>query len=201
MRHSRLQEGVRYIHDRYHMFFDGLERLPRTDLEVFRVAVLSVAGYIPEVAVDVSGLSPKIKKLHQWKRDKLLYQDVYPEQRWSDTTGRDLHALNRGMFFMKVALAQDLDHIKVNILEEFVETQDVDRRLELGKFIVDMAMLRAADDVREVYRVAHKNGMLRPGQRAHAGGFLRGCVEGINRTTFMCWRRVFAGHEARGYVV
>ncbi len=184
LRHSRLQYGSRWVHARYHMLFEKLEWIPQTEIDEFRVAVLSVAGYVPDYAVDVGGSVPKIKRLHPWEHKRLVAGDIGPEQRWSNQTERDLHHLNRGMFFMKQALSQKFDHVKQTLLEEFLETKSSKRRLEVGLFIIDMGFLRAMDDVSATYRVAHQKGYIHPSKRKDPVGFLRSVVDGYQPDYF-----------------
>jgi hypothetical protein len=184
LRHSRLQYGPRKLHSRYHGFFDGVA-VPKDEVQRFGMAVLACAGYIPENAVDVRGSAPIIVTLTPEERLYLQSGDViYTERRMSSLTGRDMNNLNRGVYFMKHAMAQSFDHLKKNQLEEFVTTTDALRRLELGMFIVNQAFLRAVEPIEDLYRVAYKHGHIHPQERRHPVGIVEKVVAGYQSDYF-----------------
>lgn len=183
LRHSRLQYGPRWAHSKYHEFYTGVQ-LPETKDRQFALGVLATAGYIPETAVNVGASEPRIVELYPHERRQMHEETVYPEQRFSDRTGRDLNQLKRGVFFMEYALQQKFDHVREVLLEEFLETTDRDRKQKLGMFIVDMAFARAAEPIDDMYRVAHKQGYIPPERPRHTVGFLRGVVQGYQPDYF-----------------
>lgn len=181
LRHSRLQYGPRRWHARYHDFFDGVS-LPADPHARFGMAILACAGFIPDTAVDVRGRKPTEVALTPEEKRMLQEENIiYTEKRISSLTGRDMNNLNRGVYFMKYALSQDLDHVKRTTLEEFVETSNRARRLELGMFIVNKAFLRAVEPVEDLYRAAHKNGNIHPGQSRHPVSYLNQVVDGYKQ--------------------
>jgi hypothetical protein len=95
-----------------------------------------------------------------------------------------MNNLKRGIYFMKYALAQDLGHLKPVMLDEFVNTADRKRRLELGMFIVNKAFLRAVEPVEDLYRAAHKSGNIHPAQRQHPVSYLSQVVDGYQPDYF-----------------
>ncbi len=183
LRHSRLQYGVRWAHGKYHEFYSGVP-IPEDIGRQFALGVLATAGYIPETAVDVRGNRPTITRLQPEVRRRMQEETIYAEQRVSHMTGRDMNRINRGMFFMNYALSQDLSHVRQVLLEEFIETENRNRRLKLGLFIVDMAFLRATENIESVYKLAHHEGLIHPARPNKPAGFLRSVVSGYQEDYF-----------------
>lgn len=175
LRHARLQYGNADLHSEYHYLYDGVQ-VPLDMSRRFGAVVLASAGYIPETAIDVRTRNPIERKLDPETRQYMQEELIYPEKRMSDTTGLDINNSTRGIFFMRYALSQDLDHVRSSLLEEFLETLDADRRLKLGMYIVDQAFDRAAEPVHDVYTIAHKKGLIHPKQRSHPVGLMRAIV-------------------------
>jgi hypothetical protein len=183
LRHSRLQYGVRLLHDKYHRFYDRAD-LSGSDASCFELGILATAGYIPELAVDVRGKNPRIVRLSEQQREEMQSQTIYPEQRYSETTGRDMNKIKRGWFFMNYALNQNFDHVKQYLLEEFIETDDKKRRLWLGSTIVDLAFWKASEQIEGVYKSAYKAGLIPASQPKNSVGFLRSVVNGYQPDYF-----------------
>lgn len=188
VRHSRLQFGARWNHDKYHRFYDAAPQ-PLDDKTCFNLGVLAIAGYVPEVAVDTTGKRPVIKRLDEQDRVRLQHQLLYPEERHSKETGKDLYEIGRGSFFMRFALAQDFDHIKEHMLEEFLQTNSRARRLQLGVTIVDLALWRASEEVDEVYKGARKEGKIPKSKPKNPVSLLRGVVNGHQPDYFRTIRK------------
>ncbi len=79
LRHSRIQLVRRIDHNykdkgrpNYHNYYAGPE-MPTTDSERFRLCVLSAAGYMPEMGIDLDGTSdgPLVRPLTTKERDLL----------------------------------------------------------------------------------------------------------------------------------
>ena len=182
IRHSRVQYGPRYTHARYHQFFTAVE-LPATEEKKFSVAVLALAGYMPDHAVDVSGMRPKIVTLDDQER-QILSRTVTPETRKITRTGKNRDQIRRGCFLMKHILDQDLDHVWQPVLEEFLYTPNNDRRRHLGYLILAKATERAAEPVNELYSQAYQRGFIQPDKPRGVVRLMQNATVGYARDYF-----------------
>ncbi|HEY5442037.1 MAG TPA: hypothetical protein VIJ68_00690 [Candidatus Saccharimonadales bacterium] len=65
-------------------------------------------------------------------------------------------------FFREFVLAQDLGHVSEVMTEEFLLTKDPERRLFLGRELLDYGVEAATDSVKPMYAKAYQAGLLHP---------------------------------------
>lgn len=163
LRYARGQTVERYLHDRYHDFFEGPE-LPQTPEEHFRLCVLACAGVVPRQAIDLSTHGEyKVVDLTLAQFDELakptsihLEAALHPKP---DRGEKRRHEIGR--FFASYALSQDLRSIVSNnyIIEEFLDPRtSAAKKAKLGNDILSVASSAAVEDLVPVHKELRRNG-------------------------------------------
>ncbi len=141
-------------HNDYHGIYLG-PPLPETDEDKFAMTIMSAAGYMPDSAIKFNKRQPEIIKL-----DPQL-------QRRMQTSGEIKvgGSGSVGAFIRQYVMQQPIESINVNELtiEEFLETKDNERRLEIGHALLGLITKKATEPVAEVYYQAFKKDKLLPG--------------------------------------
>lgn len=174
LRYSRVHVTERWLHDRkHHLFPDGLEEYPRHRQDMFGLVILSCAGYLSRVAMDLSSKNrcnfvTMPDEVYEWVRgkNKMHFQTVRsagiaPEGIYPRRT-QDKATYFIGKYLTTYARRQNLDHIKdTDYVDEFLHTSDVMRRFELGKTILDEAVRVAVEPISPMYQHALDRGLIR----------------------------------------
>lgn len=151
VRHVRLQLlPIVTHHNLYHSIFEG-PPLPKSNEERFGQVVLACAGYIPPRAIDLYKDDPtESVRLSKSIRRRL------------QTSGEiALHGeSNIGTFIKNHLVRQDFSHVNEKIIEEFVETRNVDRKWYLGHLLLAIASEIAVEPVVPIYRQALDEGFI-----------------------------------------
>jgi hypothetical protein len=148
-------------HQRYHLFYGG-PPLPETRREQFEYCVWASAGYVPKEALDVSGDSPEIVSMTSEKI--LLLKD------------RDLNISDRSTlsaFLKDYLFDQDLSHVKGEMIDEFVSTNDDSRKRFLGHWLLAQASEKATEPLEPTFREAYKVGLVKPSVSAKVANVVR----------------------------
>lgn len=153
IRNCRVQRTDWYDHHIiYHGYYDG-PPLPRTEAERFRIVVMAVAGYIPDLAIDCHGYKPEIVPITTEVRERL----------WK---GKEMRVYRSGpvrKFMAEYVTSQDLSHVDEKHIEEFLHTDIEERRIFLGHWLLSQATEVATESLHEDYLDAHRRGKIVPG--------------------------------------
>jgi hypothetical protein len=136
-------------HGTYNHNFIGPD-YPDTHVGLFRVLTMADVGYIPRQALDLSGPDPKIVNLTKKQR------------RWLWTSGQVRTSCRSPLlsYLRRYVLEQDMDHIPGIEIEEFVYTDDRDKRVKLARTLADRVSERAAEPLEPTYQDARTTGVL-----------------------------------------
>lgn len=143
-------------HQRYHLFYGGPE-LPESEKEKFEYSIWATAGYVPSEAINVRGLEPTIEQMKPEQIDRLHNGEI----KVSDRT-----FLSK--FLKEYVLDQGLSEIDNTTLDEFVYTQDQERKMYLGHWILSQASEVAAEPIEGTYKVVYKAGLISPSMSSRA---------------------------------
>jgi hypothetical protein len=153
-------------HDLYHGEYRGPE-LPILEDQQFRTVVFAAAGYVPEEAIDFGQSGRAIRR---------PLDSLGREQLW---TSGQLRVDNKAVvrdFLTGFALQKDFNGVRGRIVDEFLCTADLQRRQELGRFLLSMAAHDAAGPLRQEYTRARKNVLLPFDAAPTAGKFVFACM-------------------------
>jgi hypothetical protein len=155
VRQSRLQfYDYELHHSGYHHTYLG-PPLPETEEDQLATTIMSVAGYMPDFALDFQSSEPRIVKLK-------------PEQRQRLQTSGEIRIGSEDVvknFIKSYVLSQPIESVNINELtiEEFITTKDHERRRALGHNLLGLIIYKATEPINEVYCQAQKREMLLPG--------------------------------------
>ncbi len=154
VRHARLQLlPVKSHHNRYHQIFEGPEYLPTSSEERFGQIILACAGYIPYQAIDVRKDDPTEPVLLTKRMRQRLQTSGEVEVRGHT---------NIGSFIKDHLVRQDFSQVEDSIIEEFLTTRQVERRKEIGHWLLDIASEIAVEPIRPIYSRALEEGLIIP---------------------------------------
>jgi hypothetical protein len=143
-------------HNLYHDYCDEYIAetwdFPTSADQQFGMTVLLAGGYVPEVAVTVNERGISYTHLNEHKR----------EQMWKRGTIKILSEFIVVESLTNYMLEQDLGSAPGKDIEQFILTEDVKQRLELGDQLLRRAALSAAEGVRPFYIEAYKKKLIRP---------------------------------------
>lgn len=132
-------------HYDYHGAYYG-PQLPTDEDGKFRLVVMAAAGYIPELAISFQNRKPVIGPLTDINRSRL--QDS-KQMRVQDHKGVQ-------RFLLEYTLAQDLSGVNESTIDEFLNTTNGARKLELGNVLLGEAAYQATEPIRDIYKVARR---------------------------------------------
>lgn len=150
VRNSRVQlADYRVHHNEYHNYFYGPE-LPITAQQKFGIAVLAIAGYVPAEAIAFKRGKPRIVRLTEDQRSRLL------------TSGELKIAAPETVrnFLAEYTVKQDLTHADESIVDEFIHTDEIEKKYELGGALLKLAIEKAVEPLDPFYRTAWKKGYI-----------------------------------------
>lgn len=138
-------------HMDYHGHYIG-PPLPESPSRKFCSVVMAAAGYVPDEVIDFSGTSPQVVPITDTQRERLWY-------------GGELRIAGPGLvrnFLCEYTLGQDISHVRNNLIDEFLNTKNFDRRRFLGHWLLAQATEKAAEPLGLYYRQAWKKGRIPP---------------------------------------
>jgi hypothetical protein len=164
VRNARLQRCDRRQHNAYHNAYFG-PPLPQTEEEQFATVIMSVAGYMPHYAIALKKGEPQIVRLYEDQRQRL--QTSGEIKVGSTETVRK--------FLRGYVLSQSIESVNVNDLtiEEFLTTQNVQRRYALGHTLLGLITEKATEKVDDTYYQARRQELLLPGLASSARRFTK----------------------------
>lgn len=150
VRNVRLQRSDYYQHHiDYHGNYDG-PPLPQTRQEQFGVVLLASAGYVPDRAISFSDGQPEEVSLSQRQRQKL----------WSSGDLKIAAPETIRKFLIDYTTSQNLTEINEKLVDEFLNTPNMQRRYHLGGVLLQLAIEVATDPIDPFYRTAWKKGLI-----------------------------------------
>ena len=140
--------------------------MPETVEEKYIHVTKACAGLVSRMAID---LRRPQKKLLVYMDDDTFNKVTSPRQLCGERYYYDRPANHRrrviGNFFLKYALEQDLSHISPMVIDEFLTTKHVARRLELGNLLLRDALDISLAPVLPIHRQLKTQGMIQPGKK------------------------------------
>lgn len=133
----------------YHGRFSG-PKLPTSRAEKFGLVVLSSALYVPDMALDCCDIDPKEVRLSEAEKQRL----------WTSGELRISNAAAVRNFLTDYTLEQDLSHVNDSMVDEFLNTNDLNRRRFLGHWLLSQAADKASEPIEPLYRQAWKLGRI-----------------------------------------
>lgn len=138
LRYSIVQRLNKKEHTLYHDRYKGPRILKAG--KFFRV-ILGRAGYIPGELLNLSGRGPDRVALSVRNR---RFIDVFPDYAPKGEDGQDYKTRRTGIYLARYAIAQKFEHLDTEI-DEFLHTNNNERRLVLGEQIIDEGIRVAID--------------------------------------------------------
>lgn len=134
-------------HQLYHHWFDGPE-LPASRREQFEYVVWATLPYVPTKAIAFPNKRPMVVKMT-------------PEQIEAVRKNIKGEASSKATDFMQnYLLEQDLSHVGNNVIDEFVNTPDDERRYFLGHWLLAQAAEVATEPIEGRYKNARSLGRI-----------------------------------------
>lgn len=150
VRNARVQKYDYAIHHfDYHGYFEG-PPLPETPAQKFGIAVLALAGYVPGEAILFKRDGPHIVGLSDSQRNRLLKS--------GELRCPSPEIVRR--FMLDYTLKQNLVEVNEKLVDEFLNTSDLDRRYNLGGSLLNLAIDKAVEPLDPFYRNAWKKGYI-----------------------------------------
>lgn len=163
LRNCRVQRvSYELHHHEYHETYAG-PQLPATELDKLKVITAAAAGYIPEAAITFSGRhQPKIIKLSSDKRQALWH------------SGRIKIGSPKKVqeFLQEYTLSQPLDGVNDSTIDEFLNTDDEFRRVQLGDTLLGLAVYQVAKPISRMYKEAYEAELIPPDRTRRATRFV-----------------------------
>jgi hypothetical protein len=146
LRNARIQlSSYDTHHNRYHREFFG-PPIPDTAEEKFGLTVLLAAGYLPNGVID-------------FRKRKTFFRQMRPDEKqrfWASgemRIGSETHIRN---FLTEYTLAQDISHVDDWTVDEFLYTEDPERKRFLGHWLLAQAIEKATEPISGLYEHALK---------------------------------------------
>ena len=167
LRNSRGQMVMREDHNRYHDQYSG-PVLPKTPLERFKACVLSAAGYIPALAIDVRRDSPRIVELTPADRERMH----------SSGEVRMVSTSSVNSFLKDFVMRQSVDHILDSKIDRFLALDprigpESEEQRYLSHLLLSLVIDRVEEHLEIPYSQAHQLALLKPGAPRRPGDFIR----------------------------
>lgn len=146
----RLQQADWHQHHiDYHGYYYG-PPLPETSGEQFGIVVLAIAGYVPDRAISFYDGEPEEVPLTHRQRQQL----------WE---GGDFRTSSPDIvrnFLTDYTTKQSLTDVDERLIDEFLNTPNMQKRHHLGGVLLGLAIERATEPIDPFYRQAWKKGLI-----------------------------------------
>ena len=149
-------------HGPYNHLYVGPQQ-PKTQEALVTTLVMAEAGFIPEMAIDLSGEEPTEVGLTIEQRHHL----------WESGQVRVWDPVSVRKYLFEYVFQQEVDHIRDSELDEFLHTFNLERRIHLGHLLAAKIVERAVEPVDGIYRAARKQGLLSSGSASHVRDFVK----------------------------
>lgn len=160
VRLARIQRANRYVHQNAHKHLDGTA-FPISEAQEWEIAVLSLAGYVPDLGVKFKKRELYVEGLTVKEKKSLRRPGTITPEKSSREQGKI------GEFLLKYAY-ENLDRSEQLWVEEFLGIQDDayddglrTRKLVLAEKLTNRAIETAVDPVRPVFTQARESRRLR----------------------------------------
>ncbi len=164
LRSSRVQITSFDIHHLdYHRRLYG-PILPTDDEGRFKLIVLTAAGYIPEHALVFGKRSSDTctKKLSSEDRLKL----------WDEDSIRVDSPDVVSKFLKEYSFNQGFSDVKESTVDEFLNTKEYDKKMELGNLLIANSVQKATLPLRLIFKQAYKSELIPPSTTKHVTRFV-----------------------------
>lgn len=149
-------------HDVYNHVYIG-PRLPTTDAQLASTLLYGLAGDIPEIAIDLTGYSPKEVGLTMQERKML----------WESGQVRTISEGEVRRYLFRYVMEQSVDHIRVKDLADFLREPDRERRIYRAHCLAAKIVERAVEPFEEGYQYVRAYGVNGERLPAHPRDFLK----------------------------
>jgi hypothetical protein len=155
LRHSRVQMVPAWLHNAYHDAYVG-PKLPKTVKQRFLMGVFAVAGYMPKSAIDIPASidagEDKIRHLKFSEYKKMIKPDVLKGDYIKDSD----NLRRASKFMMEFIMKQEISSINELTLEEFLLSEDRQRKKELARLIFAHIADVSTEPIKDEYSWARK---------------------------------------------
>ncbi len=161
VRCARGQDLPRWLHERKHKIFPEGPVLPTTKDDKYKTCVLACADFIPRKALDLNkGNDYEIVDLTDEQIQQFASsRSVHIEDANHANTGT-FYRNTIGKFFAFHAIEQNLDHVNGAVIDEFLRTQDSQRKTELGNLLLAESVEVAVEPVRTMMSELQEQGLV-----------------------------------------
>lgn len=150
VRNVRLQRADYHQHHfDYHGYYFG-PPLPETRQQQFGIVVLASAGYVPERAISFRDGQPEEIYISKRQRQSL----------WSSGDLKIAASETIRRFLIDYTVSQDLTEIDEKLVDEFLNTPNMQKRYHLGGRLLQLAIEAAIEPIDPFYRIAWKKGLM-----------------------------------------
>jgi hypothetical protein len=149
LRYSCYQYVPVKLHRAFNSYYDE-PKLPKDIAARFGAILLSIARYLPEDAVDVSGESPKEEGLSLEERQRI----------WANNELRPEQGSKLQQELLNHVATRKIEGVDLNLVQEFVTTPSDDIRIKIGKQLLRAAAEVAVEPVEQDYIDAWESKLL-----------------------------------------
>lgn len=139
----------------YHYYYEG-PKLPADELDWFKTVIFMSANYVPDKAISIKqGQQPNIVKLSSAGREKMLSHGMFR------VAGYD----NIKQYLLGYLASNGLGAEEANLIDQYVDLADTDKKLAVGKLLIERASLVTTEPYSELYSAAKLERLL-PARRS-----------------------------------
>jgi hypothetical protein len=139
VRFSSGQDLPRWLHNRKHKVFPEGPKLPVSREEKYNSVLLNILKYVPRQAIDLTrAYDYRVREMSDRQIEELVTSRAIHID--SDNRRRQdkFYRNTIGRFIAQQAVEQEMSHISPKLVDEFLNTPDSRRRVELGNlFLAD----------------------------------------------------------------
>lgn len=178
LRNCRMQWVDRREHDRYHALFVG--PTPLREEKIMATVLLSAAGHIPQrgIRFDQRG-DPTLMSLSDSQRRFL----------WRSGQIKIANQILVRDYILNTALQNGFRGINARTIDEFLNTRDLQRKVELGNTMLGLTVYDMVEPVSDAYADAKRKEYLPPESARTVGRFALSIMGGHHK------KRVLASME------
>jgi len=160
LRNARVEWVHRDDHNHYHREFLGPEI--GDEEQLIKQVIFSAAGFVPAKALQYDGRNEA--RIVNLKRGERL-------QLWRTRRIKIVNEVTLRDGLMDVALRKDFNGINESTIDEFLHTENLRRRFDLGSNLLSIALSDLTTPIKPLYREMHEKQQLRPDAPKNIGRF------------------------------
>jgi hypothetical protein len=180
LRSSRVQWMKRETHGNvYHRIFYGPD-ISEDQVKQFGTLIFAASGYIPGEALASNRVG------------SVVHIPITPTQRlryWREGHIKVVNDIVIRNAILETAIRPGFEGIKTATVDEFLHTEDIARRFELGSNLLGIALYDAANPLRDLYKKALEEAKLPPQSPRTIGKKVLGLISGYKRVRAINWLR------------